>query len=145
MSYVLYMTSPNSVDPVLFERLLQSAVSASAIDDLCRERGWKVRRGIYSLVVVIWLMIYQRLNSKRTLSSAVQFLARHANHWQEQPHVGKRVRECRISTRTGGYCQARRKMPTLDERSVNNYTIHISSILYFHRKTTGSALISSKY
>src|SRR6266568_1109897 len=113
MSYVLYMTSPNSVDPVLFERLLQSAVSASAIDDLCRERGWKVRRGIYSLVVVIWLMIYQRLNSKRTLSSAVQFLARHANHWQEQPHVGKRVRECRISTRTGGYCQARRKMPTL--------------------------------
>jgi DDE family transposase len=63
-------------------------------------------------------MIYQRLNSKRTMSSAVQFLARHADHWQQQPHVGKRVREGRISTRTGGYCQARLKMPTLVASSV---------------------------
>ena len=113
MVYVLYMTSPNSFDAILFERMLQTAVSASAVDELCREHGWKVRRGVYSLVVVIWLMIYQRLNSKRTLSSAVQFLVRHADHWQEQAHVGKRVREGRISTRTGGYCQARSKMPTL--------------------------------
>jgi hypothetical protein len=113
MVYVLYMTSPDSIDPVLFERMLQTAASASAIDELCREHGWKVRRGIYSLAVVIWLMIYQRLHGKRTLAAAVQFLARHAEHWQEQPHVGKRVRERRISTRTGGYCQARCKMPTL--------------------------------
>ena len=118
MVYVLYMTSPNSFDPILFERMLQTAVSASAVDELCREHGWKVRRGVYSLVVVIWLMIYQRLNSKRTLSSAVQFLVRHADHWQEQAHVGKRVREGRISTRTGGYCQARSKMPTLVASSV---------------------------
>ena len=118
MSYVLYMTSPNSVDPVLFERTLRTAASASAIDELCREHGWKIRPGIYSLVVVIWLMIYQRLNSKRTLSSAVQFLARHADQWQDQAHVGKRVRERRISTRTGGYCQARCKMPTLVASSV---------------------------
>ena len=33
----------------------------------------------------------------------------------------------------------------LDHRSVNNYTIKVSSILNFHRKTTGSALTSSKY
>jgi hypothetical protein len=118
MVYVLYMTSPDSVDPILFERMLQTAASTSAIDELCREHGWKVRRGIYSLVVVIWLMIYQRLNSKRTLSSAVQFLVRHADHWQEQPQVGKRVRERRISTRTGAYCQARHKMPTLVASSV---------------------------
>lgn len=112
------MTSPHAVDPVLFERMLQTAASACAVDELCREHGWRVRRGIYSLVVVIWLMIYQRLNSKRTLSSAVQFLARHADHWQELPHVGKRVRERRISTRTGAYCQARCKMPTLVASSV---------------------------
>jgi len=118
MIYVLYMTSPNTVDPIVFERMLLTAASPSAIDELCREQGWKVRRGIYSLAVVIWLMIYQRLNSKRTLSSAVQFLARNADHWQEQPHVGKRVREGRISTRTGGYCQARLKMPTLVARSM---------------------------
>jgi PAS domain-containing protein len=33
----------------------------------------------------------------------------------------------------------------LDHRSLNIYTISVSSILYFQRKTTGSALISSKY
>jgi hypothetical protein len=43
MSYVLYMTSPNTVDPILFERMLQTAVSASALDALCQEHGWKVR------------------------------------------------------------------------------------------------------
>lgn len=73
----------------------------------------KSRRGIYSLVVVVWLMIYQRLNSKRTLCSAVQFLARQAVHWREQPGICKRIREGRISVRTGGYSQARRKMSTL--------------------------------
>jgi dGTP triphosphohydrolase len=33
----------------------------------------------------------------------------------------------------------------LDHSSLINYTIHISSILYFQRNTTGAALISSKY
>jgi len=118
MGYVLYMTSPNSIDPVLFGRILQTAASASALDELWRKHGWKVHRGIYSLPVVIWLMMYQRLHGKRTLSAAVQFLARHADPWQEQPNACKRVRERRISTRTGGYCQARYKMPTLIASSV---------------------------
>jgi hypothetical protein len=113
----------------MFERVLQTAVSASAVDELCREHGWRVRRGIYSLAVVIWLMIYQRLNGKRTLSSAVQFLAWHAKHWQEQGHVGKRVREGRISTRTGGYCQARSKMPTLVAGSVCDHIFEQLQVL----------------
>lgn len=113
MVYVLFMTSPISIDRDLFEAVLQTAVSASSIDQLCRKHKVKVRQGIYSLAVVIWLMIYQRLNGKRTLSSAVQFLARQAVHWQRRPSVGRRIREGRISTRTGGYCQARLKMPTL--------------------------------
>jgi len=33
----------------------------------------------------------------------------------------------------------------LDDRSLINYTIKVSSILYFQRNTTGAALISSKY
>src|SRR5271169_1652654 len=107
------MTSPTSIDLDLFERILQTAVSASSIDQLCRKHKVKVRQGIYGLAVVIWLMIYQRLNGKKTLSSAVQFLARQAVHWQQRPSVGRRIREGRISTRTGGYCQARLKMPTL--------------------------------
>jgi DDE family transposase len=113
MVYVLCMTSPDLIDLVLFERILQTAASPSSMDQLCRKHNLKVRRGIYGLAVVVWLMIYQRLHSKGTLSAAVQMLARQAVHWQEQPHCGKRVREGRISTRTGGYCQARQKMPTL--------------------------------
>ena len=69
------MTSPASIDLILFERILQTAASASSIDQLCQEHNIKVRRGIYSLAVVVWLMIYQRLSSKRTLSAAVHVLA----------------------------------------------------------------------
>jgi len=113
MVYVLIVTSPKSIDLSLFEQLLQSAVSTSFLDELCRRHKVKVGRGIYGLAMVVWLMIYQRLSGKKTLSSAVGFLARQAVHWRQSPAVGKRVREGRISTRTGGYCQARGKMPTL--------------------------------
>jgi hypothetical protein len=107
------MTSPTSIDLDVFERILQTSVSVSFIDQLCRKRKVKLRRGIYSLTVVIWLMIYQRLNSKGTLSSAVQFLAREALRWQQRPQGNQRMDEGRISTRTGGYCRARLKMPKL--------------------------------
>lgn len=107
------MTSPTSIDPVLLEQLLRSAVSASFLDQLCRRHKVKLRHGIFGLSVVIWLMIYQRLNGKKTLCSAVQFLARQAVHWQQERTAAKRVREGRISTHTGGYCTARGKLPTL--------------------------------
>src|ERR1035438_2032346 len=97
MGYVLFVTSPTSIDLIVFERLLQTTVSASSIEQLCRKHKVKVRQGIYGLAIVIWLMIYQRLNGKRTLSSAVQFLARQAVHWQRWPSVGRRIREGRIS------------------------------------------------
>jgi Transposase DDE domain len=107
------MTSPIAIDPDVFERILQTTVSASFIEQLCRRRRIKARRGIYSLAVVVWLMIYQRLNSKRTLSAAVQFLAREGGHWPQRSQDSKRKGEWRISTRTGGYCRARLKMPKL--------------------------------
>jgi hypothetical protein len=107
------MTSPKILDSALLVEVLQAAAPAHVIEQIAQRHGVKTRRGIYSLVVVVWLMIYQRLNSKRTLSSAVQFLAKQAALWRDQPHVCKRIREGRISVHTGGYSQARRKMPTL--------------------------------
>lgn len=123
------MTSPDSIDLVLFERILQTAASASAIDQLCQEHNLKVRRGIYSLVVVVWLMIYQRLHSKGTLSAAVHFLARQAVHWQKQSQSCKRVRADRISTRTGGYCQARQRMPTRIAAGVGDHMVERLQVL----------------
>src|SRR6516162_1614697 len=107
------MTSPIAIDVDVFERILQSTVSVSFIEQICRRRRIKIRRGIYGLAVVVWLMIYQRLNSKRTLSAAVHFLARQASHWPQRTQASSRAGECRISTRTGGYCRARLKMPKL--------------------------------
>ena len=107
------MTSPNSIDLDTFERVLQTTVSVGFLDQLCRRHKVKVRAGIYSLAVVIWLMIYQRLNSKRTLSAAVQFLAREAPHWRHRRPAMRAIPESGISPRTGGYCRARLKMPKL--------------------------------
>lgn len=67
------------------------------------------RGGIYSLAVVFWLMIVQRLQPGGTLASTVQQLAQGV----ADPLLSdcKRVRERRIASSTGGYCQARQKMP----------------------------------
>src|ERR1017187_9549103 len=35
MGYVLFVTSPTSIDLIVFERLLQTTVSASSIEQLC--------------------------------------------------------------------------------------------------------------
>jgi putative transposase len=106
------MTSRN-YDVVLFEQVLRTAASINAVDQVCQKLKLKVRRGIYRIPVVIWLMIFQRLHSKGTLSAAVHFLARQAVHWSDQPDSCKRILQQQISTRTGGYCQARLKLPTL--------------------------------
>jgi putative transposase len=132
------MTSPDSLDTTVLERILHTAASASSLDQLCRKHRCKTRRGIYSLVVVIWLMIYQRLHSKGTLSSAVQFLARQAAHWEKSAHVGKRLREGRVSTATGGYCQARLKLPTLIATSVCEHIFGQLQVLMRERLPEGA-------
>src|ERR1039457_6900524 len=121
MVYVLYMTSPESLEAAGFVQVFQRAAPAAYLDRLSLEHGLTVRRGIYSLAAVIWLMIFQRLNSKRTLSSAVQWLVLHAASLQPQSNLCKRVLEQRISARTGGYCQARQKLPTLVVTSVTDH------------------------
>jgi putative transposase len=123
------MTSPVSIDMDMFERVLQTTVSVGFIDQLCRRRRVKVRAGIYSLAVVVWLMIYQRLNSKRTLSSAVQFLAHEALHWRRRHGGSRAMPDGRISTRTGGYCRARLKMPKLVATDVCDHILEQLQVL----------------
>lgn len=65
------------------------------------------RRRIYSLRVVIWLMVLQRLLPKFTLGSAVQQLVRsRASH----SFFGA-ARQ--VSLSAGAYCRARQKLPTM--------------------------------
>ena len=106
------MTSPDFVDPAQLWLLYQRAVPEMLRLKADGTPPLPARRGVYSVAVVLWLMIYQRLNSKRTLSSAVQWLARNAASLL--PHNDcKRLREGNVSTNTGGYCQARQKLPKL--------------------------------
>lgn len=89
--------------------LFQRVAPASFFEALCQRYNLAFRNGIYTLSVVVWLMIFQRLEGKRTLAAAVQSLVQDA-----PPAVlsdCKRVREGKISCGTGGYCQARQKLP----------------------------------
>ncbi len=80
------------------------------------QAGLRIRRGIYAVPVVLWLMILQRLHRVGTLAAAVQLLVQGAAEPLLQ--TCQRVREQRISCHTGGYCQARQKLPTLLCRQV---------------------------
>jgi hypothetical protein len=65
---------------------------------------------VFSLAVVIWLMIFQRLQDKGTLAAAVQHVIRGLPP-ALNPKTSKRQREHRVSNRTAGYNRARQKLP----------------------------------
>src|ERR1044072_5761470 len=98
--------------------LYQQIVCAGLIQYLQKQAGIKIRRGIYAPPVVLWLMILQRLNPRGTLTSAVQLLVQGA----AEPLLAdcQRVRQKRISGGSGGYCQARQKLPKLLCRQVSH-------------------------
>ena len=111
--YVLYMTSPQWSDLL---GLYQQALTVGVVEYFQQQAKMKIRRGIYSVPVVLWLMILQRLHPVATLAAAVQLLIQGAATPLLQDC--RRVRKQRVSARTGGYCQARQKLPTLLCRNV---------------------------
>jgi hypothetical protein len=92
-------------------RLFQRVAPASFFQQLCEENGYDFRQGVYNVAVVVWLMIWQRLQGNRSLAAAVQCLI--------QGGAGELVGDCKrwtqdqVSGATGGYCQARQKLPKL--------------------------------
>jgi len=97
--------------------LYQQTVCVGVVQYLEKQTGARRNRGVYSAAVVLWLMMLQRLEGRGTLASAVQMLLEGA----AQPLLApcRRVRRKRISCRTGGYCQARQKLPQLLCRQVS--------------------------
>ncbi|MDR3735323.1 MAG: IS4 family transposase [Acidobacteriaceae bacterium] len=76
---------------------------------------WKVleRRSkaqIYSLRVVVWMMLLQRLNERGTQQRAVDAIAQ--GHVERLLPASKRVREGRISENTGAYARACGRLST---------------------------------
>src|SRR6202789_1263769 len=106
----------NTPDPVQLLRLFQKVAPAGFFRELCKKHGHSLRESIYSPSVVVWLMMWQRLQGGRNLSSAVQEL-----HWgaaRDLMSEGKQQEE--ISGATGGYCQARQKLPKLIASAVSD-------------------------
>jgi hypothetical protein len=75
-------------------------VLGGVIDRVEQGLGVRRRRGIYSGVVVLWLMMWQRLQARGTMSHAVRQLAQGVGGSLLEPC--KRVREGRIAGAAGG-------------------------------------------
>jgi hypothetical protein len=71
----------------------------------------KTRRSIYIAPVVIWMMIWQRLQQRGTLSGSVEALLSGAADGLLGPC--DRAQQKRISRRTGGYSHGRQRLPKL--------------------------------
>jgi putative transposase len=97
--------------------LFQQIVTTGWLQFLQKQSVVKFRRGVYSVRVVLWLMMLQRLHAGATLSTAVQLLIQGAAApLLERCH---RVQRGKVSSRTGAYCQARQKLPKLLCREVS--------------------------
>ena len=98
------MNTPTT--PVLFD-LFGKAVSPEFFDQL--RKGLKLPdRGIYSLAVVVWLMMWQRLDGRGSLADAVQQLVQGILGDLVPPE--KRVVERRVSSNTGALSRARKRL-----------------------------------
>jgi hypothetical protein len=91
-----------------FERY-RRAVSERRVMQMLHGRGAFSRKGPLSAWVVIWLMIFQRLDAKGTLSAAVrQLLTGGVRAFVRRP-VGRPGEP--LSANTSAYSQARSKLP----------------------------------
>jgi hypothetical protein len=82
------------------------------------QAGKIARNGIYSARLVIWMMMNQRLHAGGSLARSVEQLKQ--GRFEPLLSRCKRVREKRMSLATGGYCQARQKLPTMVVRRTVN-------------------------
>ena len=87
-----------TADPQSVLHLYRQTVTAGLMQYLQQQVGSKVRRGVYSARVVLWLMILQRLHAGATLATAVQLLIQGAAEGLLQPC--HRVECGNISART---------------------------------------------
>lgn len=99
------MTIPKA--PILFE-LFDKALPRDFFEDL-HKRLEMPARGIYSLSVVVWLMMWQRLDSQASLAAAVQQVVQGA--LGSLAPADKRVVEGRVSSNTGALSRARKRLP----------------------------------
>lgn len=110
------MTTPSPREIGGIVDVFGQAVSSQFFEQLQRNLGLPVRQRVYTLPLVIWLMISQRLNPKGTLSTAVQGVVQGPPHQLLPNH--KRVREGTVSCHTGACSDARQAIPVVVSEKV---------------------------
>jgi hypothetical protein len=100
-----------AVNPRGVLEVFSEAVPEVFFDRLSKDLRLPVRQRIFSLPVVVWLMISQRLDAKATLSTAVQQVVQQRPRMLLSDH--KRIRERTMSCHTGAYSDARQRMPVV--------------------------------
>lgn len=118
------MASPNL--PSVFQ-LYEKIVCDGVLDHVQELAQSKLRQRVYTLPVVIWLMMLQRLTCG-SLASAVQVLI----NGSLDPLLGARRQSSRhkVSCRTGGYSRARKRLPSvLCERVAHDIVEHLRQVL----------------
>jgi hypothetical protein len=101
----------SSLDSFQLLRLFERAASPGFLYEACRKHGSSFRQGVYTTSVVMWLMIWQRLQGDRSQAAAVQYLLRGGARDLQQEC--KRRTDDKISAATGSYCQARQRLSKL--------------------------------
>jgi|HubBroStandDraft_3_1064219.scaffolds.fasta_scaffold38383_1 hypothetical protein len=101
----------SSVDTPQVLRLYRKVASPGFLQTACLKYGYSFRDGVYTVGVVIWLMIWQRLQGNRNLAEAVQHLLQ--GGVRELQSDCKRCADDKISTATGSYCLARQRLPMM--------------------------------
>jgi hypothetical protein len=93
--------------PILFE-LFGKVIPPQFFDQL---RGGLdlPARGIYTQAIVVWLMMWQRLEGRGTMAMAVQQVVQ--GMLGDLASSDKRVRERRVSSNTGALSRARKRLP----------------------------------
>lgn len=114
--------SPTCLSGVL--DLYRQAVPEEFFQQLEKELNLPTRKRIFQLPLVVWMMIWQRLDSKATLSTAVQQVVERRPQSLLPDH--KRIREKTVSCHTGAYSDARQAMPVkVTERVADRVLDHL--------------------
>jgi hypothetical protein len=113
--------------------LFRQAVPDEFFDQLQKNLGLPVRQRLFTLPLVVWMMVSQRLNPKATLSTAVQGVVQGTPHQLLSNH--KRIREGTVSGHTGAYSDARQTVPVVVAEEVADRVLD-----YLMMKTCREAL-----
>lgn len=103
------MTFP---DPILTLRILSDLIALDSADEPASGVG-KQRQRIYSSLIVVTLMMYQRLNKGCSQGSAVAWLRLNRSLFWPLGSGCLKVKRDTISPGTGAYCQARQQVPMM--------------------------------